>query len=93
MIILGTLSNNLVSFTLLFNLSQRSLYRVVEKRDNIISYIIKTPTPYKYSIALANNLLNIISTIILRKSKKRIRIKKAKNKLSKLEVLIIIKKK
>ena len=92
MIILGILSNNLVSFTLLPNLSQRSLHRVVEKRDNIIPYIIKTPTPYKYNIALANNLLNIISTIVLRKSKKRIRIKKAKNKLGKLEVLIIIKK-
>ena len=49
------------------------------------------PTPYKYGAALANNLLNIISTIILRKFKKYIRAKKTKNKLSKLKVLVIVK--
>ena len=92
--ILDAFNNNLVSSTLLPSPSQRSLYYIIEKQDNIILYIIKTSTPYKYNIALGNNLLNIISTIILekfKKSKKRTKVKKARDKLGKLEVLIVIK--
>ena len=95
LIISGAFNNNLIFPTLLPSPSKRSLYYIVEEQDNIIPYIIKISTPYKYGIALSNNLLNIIFTIILGKSKKfkkRIKVKKVRDKLNKLKVLVIVKK-
>ena len=91
---LGALSNNLISFTLLPSPFIYFLYYIVEERDNIIFYIIKISTPYKYGVALDNNLFNTIFIIVLgkfKKFKKYIKVKKVRDKLGKLEVLVVVK--